>query len=57
MSLMSPTLAGGFLTTSTTWEAFDWESPVLFYLAEQQSEYISLTFYTFGDPTAFVLLF
>ena len=45
MSLMSPTLAGGFLTTSTTWEAFDWESPVLFYLAEQQSE-IDLVHFT-----------
>ena len=29
VSLMSSTLAGGFLTTSTTWEALDWESPVL----------------------------
>ena len=38
MSLMSSTLAGVFLTTSTTWEALDWESPVLFHLAEQQSE-------------------
>ena len=30
MSLMSPTLAGGFLTTSATWEASKWLYPTLY---------------------------